>query len=75
MVESLVFGAGQPGLESQSCCFLAVSPWVSYSTYPALFPHLQNGVKGSYSKAFLFLGGLQNSSNFCYTSLYSGCSS
>ena len=59
MVESLVFGAGQPGLESQSCCFLAVSPWVSYSTYPALFPHVQNGVKGSYSKAFLFLGGLQ----------------
>ena len=59
MVKSLVFSARQPGLGSQSCCFLAVSPWVSYFTYLALFPHVQNGVKGSHSKAFLFRGGLQ----------------
>lgn len=35
----------KPGLVSQLCCVLAVSPWLSFFSGLALFPHLQNGVK------------------------------
>lgn len=44
----------RPALESQCCRFLAVSPWVSYFTCLALFPHLQNGVKVHTAKALFF---------------------
>lgn len=49
----------RPGLESQLCCFLAVSPWVSYFTWLAVFPHMKNRVKVHAVKALFFPRRLQ----------------
>lgn len=49
----MVFRVHRLGFESQLCCFLAVSPWVSYFTCLVLF-HLQNGVKVHIAKVPFF---------------------
>lgn len=52
-VKRVVLRAHRLGLESQLCCFLAVSPWVSYFTCFASI-HLQNGVKVHTAKVPFF---------------------